>query len=447
VPTRMALVSEVGIQQTRAVRLKERIASMNVFGAARLSSRVESEVQGLQGACVSRLAGATNNLAAVEWELDVCDWAPDPVWLSRSIRPPSCNKAVSVDVIAAGGQWWLEAKASLPFGLGSTAWVDLMGQLDRLTCNARASFCGRRRPQVIVVFRHACPDEVRAALRGRGVGCICARSDGKLPPPMAIDQLVEPRLPLRLHVSPRATSLPDETWSPPSCLLLDVSSLLCLLSTSCRVSSTDSRLISWAAHNEHWARSLREEVQSPLLPTLSRLLEGHCQWKVRASELERCDAVVLMAGGAAERARWAALRPLLLVLDERIDECTAAGNAKAAGATSSSKGGTSGGAESAAEVTTEPLQAMMSALEQSMSSVSKTHLELLLDVAAADALLCTANGRLLRRVPEHVHVRAHVHSARWLVGDVIPLDADEAWHLDAEPRTALLGTGRRRRAS
>ena len=146
--------------QAQALQLCDRISVIDTtLGASRLHSRVKSELVDLASASESRLSGAANNLGAIEWELDVLAWAPSPVAVSHHTQPPSCE-AATIDVVAADGHWWLEAKASLPFGLRSTAWVDLKHQLTRITKNARASFCGARRPSVIVAFRHACPAEV-----------------------------------------------------------------------------------------------------------------------------------------------------------------------------------------------------------------------------------------------------------------------------------------------
>ena len=72
-----------------------------------------------------------------------------------------------------------------------------------------------------------------------------------------------------------------------------------------------------------------------------------------------------------------------------------------------------------------------------MGGVAAAHRQLLVEGALADAILCTANGRLLRRVPEHVHLRAHVHEARWLVGDALPLEPEEASCLAADPTSCV----------
>ena len=178
---------------------------------------MEGELWGITASVssASRLAGAANNLVAVEWELDVMQWAPEPVALSHTVQPPSCP-AVTIDVVGAGGRWWLEAKASLPFGLGSSAWIDLEQQLSRLTRSARASFCGTARPDVLVVFKHPCPAEVQSALIDIGVTCITPHPDGSLPDPATVSSLVRPDAPTPLQ---------------PPCVLLDVSSLLCLISS------------------------------------------------------------------------------------------------------------------------------------------------------------------------------------------------------------------------
>ena len=203
-------------------------------------------------------------------------------------------------MVAAGGAWWLEAKASLPFGLGSTAWVDLTKQLERLTALQRTSLCGLRRPRLLVVFRHACPAEVHEALLRLGVTPISADADGRLPAPTAVA--------LQIGGASEAALL-----RPPS-VLLDVSTLLCILSSSCRASPDDPRLRAWAAPNEHWSRSLDEEQEAPLLPHLAQLLQRHTPWRARRADVDKCDALVAMAGGGAERARWKALRELLVVM-------------------------------------------------------------------------------------------------------------------------------------
>mmetsp|Transcript_6503 Transcript_6503/g.20226 ORF Transcript_6503/g.20226 Transcript_6503/m.20226 type:complete len:122 (-) Transcript_6503:60-425(-) len=115
-----------------------------------------------------------------------------------------------------------------------------------------------------------------------------------------------------------------------------------------------------------------------------------------------------MAGGAAERARWAALRPALVRLG----------------------GAAEGGG---------PPPSGLEALRRSLGGVSDAHRRLLLAAAAADALLCTANARLLRRVPDHVHLQTHVHEPRWLVGDALPLESGETERLALAAMPALLG--------
>ena len=230
-------------------------------GATRLLARTKSELVDMREASTSRLAGAANNLCAIEWELDVCAWAPEVVALAHTSHPPSLSPTI-VDVVGAGGKWWLEAKASLPFGLGSTAWADLTQQLARLTANAQSSLSGVHRPRVLVVFRHQCPEEVNEALLRLGVTPVVADDDGQLHDPSLVAASIggvhSPKLLLR----------------PPP-LLLDVSSLLCLLSSSCRPQlHGTARLREWAASNEHWSRSLGEEAEAPLLPTLSNLLRA-----------------------------------------------------------------------------------------------------------------------------------------------------------------------------
>ena len=111
-----------------ALRLRQKAAAEAAPGASRLQARLESELRDLPDATPSRLAGATNNLCAIEWELDVWAWAPEPVALSTTTNPPGCSFA-EVDVVAAGGLWWVEAKARHSFGLGSTAWADLKQQV------------------------------------------------------------------------------------------------------------------------------------------------------------------------------------------------------------------------------------------------------------------------------------------------------------------------------
>ena len=71
--------------EAKAVQLCERIKTFDgLRGSTRVLSRVQSELVDLQeNPSASRVAGAANNLAAIDWELDVCSWAPEPVALSR----------------------------------------------------------------------------------------------------------------------------------------------------------------------------------------------------------------------------------------------------------------------------------------------------------------------------------------------------------------------------
>ena len=396
--------------EAKGLRLCARIKTFDALpGSSRLLSRVQSELVDLRcDPSASRLAGAANNLAAIDWELDVCAWAPEPVALSHSTAGDCTGPPIPIDVVAAGGAWWLEAKATLPFGLGSTAWVDLTHQVARLMARARSSLSGAHRPRVLVLFRHACPEEVHEALDALGVVAVCASADGSLPEPTAIASLSEAEAAL---------------LRPPP-LLLDVSTLICLLSSTCRARPDEAALCAWAAPNEHWRRSLAEEARTPLLPRLGGLLRRHAPWLARATELERCDALVAMAGGAAERARWTALRKALVVVD-----CPTA--AEARGSTARSP---------AALVSATEARAVadgLDELQRSLGALSEAHRRLLLDSAAMGALLCTANGRLVRRVPENVHLRTHVHQVRWLVGDAIPLSDKERARLEAEPESVL----------
>jgi hypothetical protein len=407
---------DASVLASQACRLRERLSGSPARpGFQRLLSRVESEETAILssgGASSSRLHGAANNLAAVEWELDVYDWCPQPEELSRTVKPPGCC-SVAIDVVGARGHWWLEAKGSLPFGLGSTAWVDLQQQLGRLTKSADKSFCGAQRPKVLVVFKHACPDEIRRALVALGVSPVSpAAEDGKLPDPASVAAEVSPTSPTPVLRPPRA--------------LLDVSSLLCLLSSSCRLPASDPQLRAWAGSNEHWARSLDEEAEAPLLRRLGPLLRHHGPpWLVREADRERCDALVTMAGGEAERARWAALRPLLLIADKASAAATtmpahdeeeeAAGRAAAAG------------------------DLALAELHTSLSSMKDSHRQLMLDAAKAKALLYTANARLVRRIPEHVHLPTYVHPARWLVGDACGLLSEpERSQLEVDAASALV---------
>jgi len=407
-----AMAVDAATLEAHALQLYDRLSTFEAMpGALRLKGRLDSELVDLPGASASRLAGAHNNLAAIAWELDVCRWAPDVVALSRTTQPPLCT-AASVDVIAAGGDWWLEAKASLPFGLGSTAWADLAEQLARLNKNARSSFSGARRPRVLVVFRHACTAEVHAALLRLGVTPVSATPDGTLPEPALVASLMVPPEPARLQ--------------PPR-LVLDVSTLLGLLSSSCRTPPDEAQLRDWAAPNEHWQRSLDEEAQAPLLPSLRKLLRRHALWLVRPAELERCDALVAMAGGTAERARWVALRQLITVGEhlELQRQSDVSEQPRVAASTDSQPGGTA------------ECQESERSLGRSLGAMRPPHRQLLIDAAKAEALLCTANARLIRRVPKHVHLRVFVHPARWLVGDAIPLSAKEAAALKEQPQSVL----------
>ena len=201
--------------EAQARALQARILALDAApGASRLLSRVESELKGItSGASDSRLLGAANNLAAVAWELEVWAWAPEPVALAKTIRAPKCT-AVTIDAVAAGGSWWLEAKASLPFGLGSTAWQDLQEQLSRLMPNARACFSGVERPQVLVVFRHACPEEMVDKLRDLGVLAVStlprarARALARTP---ALAQTLTPTMTVTVIVTLTLT-LPQVWW-------------------------------------------------------------------------------------------------------------------------------------------------------------------------------------------------------------------------------------------
>ena len=447
----MAMSFDASALAARALKLCDRLTLLDdVPGASRVLARVNSELQdmrdgGGQAPSASRLAGAANNIAAIEWELDVFAWAPAPLALSQLAKPPGCT-AATVDAVVAGGHWWLEAKASLPFGLGSTAWIDLKDQLARLTKNARASLCGRRQPTVLVIFKHACPADVHESLVGLGVVPISAQADGTLPDPHGVAS----RLPVPF----------DLALSQPRALLLDVSSLLCLVSSSCRVPCDDPRLCSWAAANEHWSRSLQEEAERPLLPQLRALLCSSPVWLSRASEIERCDALVAMAGGEAERVRWAALRTLLCVAaspaaDAEVPNLSRQRKKPKHDSTQSAAVG-----DTVCDVTPtyvagaanpEQMPAAcnpagddakndqgLSALRKSLGGIGAAHRGLFLASAAADACLCTANGRLVRRMPLHVHLWTYVHQARWLVGEVIPLADEEAAQLAAEPRSAFV---------
>ena len=423
--------------ESRGLQLCQRIQSLEALpGASRLRSRVESELVDLSvTASASRLAGAANNLAAIEWELDVCAWAPTTVALAQTVQGPSRGRAhsgrpITVDVVSAGGTWWLEAKASLPFGLGSTAFVDLTQQLQRLCIAARSNLAGIHRPRVIVVFRHACPPEVAAAITSLGATPVCANREGILPDPATI--------------ASSTIGMTGVSLLQPPPLLLDVSSLLCLVSSSCRVPADDPRLRTWAAANEHWSRSLEEQHSTPLLAELRPLLERHRPWLVRRTDRSRCDALMEMAAGAAEHARWQALRTLIVTLDAPSDSPMSA--AGSVGGTDSGKlcpANSCGGVESERGAAQEAiargaLHEGRCALHKSLSSLSAPHRALILDAADADALLCTANGRLVRRVLESVFVRAHVHQARWLVGDAVPLCQSEATALKQDPEPVIL---------
>jgi len=264
----------------------------------------------------------------------------------------------------------------------------------------------------------------------------------------------------------------------------------------------DHRLRSWAQSNEHWLRSLDEESHAPLLPQLQRLLYRHRSWLVRSADLQRCHALVAMAGGAAEKARWAALLSLVLEVgiggDGRVEVTSGDGRVEVTsgdgrrlttcgkrglreiGSTADMaakdgmvvEGGDGGtlahradadGPVQSSPVETSPVQSsqvkssqaheaatdgsggargggrtLLSALHASLGSMSEAHRQLACDTAHAGALLCTANARLVRRLPDHVHLRTYVHQTRWLVGDAIALCEQERQQLEANPASVLL---------
>ena len=108
-----------------------------------------------------RAAGVANNVSGLEAELAVLRWAPDAVALGLAVRSFDGRPSASVDVVAGGGLWFVEVKAVAPFGLASSAWVELRAQAARLATCACAYHVGGRQPALLYVFTRGCSDEVQ----------------------------------------------------------------------------------------------------------------------------------------------------------------------------------------------------------------------------------------------------------------------------------------------
>lgn len=227
-------------------------------GASKLRARVATELAALDGAGTSgasRRQGASNNLSGFAAELQVWKWAPSPVALQRYVQTSDATQGAIVDVVAADGLWWLEVKAAAPFGTNSGSWVALRTQVLRLKACAACHLVGCRRPVVLVCFTLGCSDEVAQVLRALGVAVVQPESGGNLPPSLPLAASL--RLPLPPQTRPAQ---------------LDLSTLLALISSSVHLPPDDSRLQSWAATNEHWARSLKEEAPRTTWPKCGCLL-------------------------------------------------------------------------------------------------------------------------------------------------------------------------------
>ena len=66
---------DASVLASQAYVLRERLFASTIPGSNRVLSRVDSEMTSVTSSAstTSRLHGAANNLAAVEWELDVLD--------------------------------------------------------------------------------------------------------------------------------------------------------------------------------------------------------------------------------------------------------------------------------------------------------------------------------------------------------------------------------------
>lgn len=240
-------------------QLLEEIDALAVPGIERLRARVCEDLAVLARASLTvvQQQGAINNLCGAAAELQIWKWAPAPLAMQHGVQ--SANKAdqATVDVVAASGLWWLEVKATAPFGVSSSAWAALRAQVIRLKACAASHVIGRHRPVVIVVFTVGCTDEVACALRILGVHAVRPeQSSGALPPALAL--AAQLGLPMAKERRPAH---------------LDVSTLLALISSSVHLPPEHSSLQRWAASNEHWKRSLDEEVTlTPRASTPQRAL-------------------------------------------------------------------------------------------------------------------------------------------------------------------------------
>ena len=143
------------------------------------------------------------------------------------------------------------------------------------------------------------------------------------------------------------------------------------------------------------------------------------------------DVVEADHRGGDERRRWLSLKaklvivesPALLhvdVIDGELEDC----NGNSAGVLGDSPSTPTSDPSMGCDaprigLRLDPAAASLWDLYRALSRVrqlSHAHLQLILTAAANGALLYTANGRLVRRVPPHITIDAYVHEARWLCG-------------------------------
>ncbi|GBF89975.1 hypothetical protein Rsub_02681 [Raphidocelis subcapitata] len=309
---------------------------------------------------------------------------------------------VEVDVVAHGGQTWIEVKGSQAFGVGSKRWLGAEGlkqQVAAMVAVARSPGCAvRYRPPQVVVF---CPlgadPEVAAELEAMGA-----------------------------RVASGIGSLADlpEPHPPPATTNLDTTSLCALVSEVSHRPTGDPEIAAWAARTSHWAGCVAAERERRVLSELGPFVSSGRRLIAASTAVDQFERL-LVFGGPSERRRWREeVLPRIEVYEAAGDDGgaaeAAADGSGARAATSSSGDGGSGADGRPSAAAAPPPARRVFRMPPAIAQLQQQQ-QLRCDVfglgLALEALTLTANSNAVRHLgDQRVALEARVHRPVWLTG-------------------------------
>ncbi|KAI8465419.1 MAG: hypothetical protein J3K34DRAFT_461429 [Monoraphidium minutum] len=332
-----------------------------------------------------KVQGIVNNIRGLVSELQALCEAPGAVAVVKKFRGPPAGGGgggggggVEVDVVAHGGQTWIEVKGCQVFGLGSARWAGPQGlkaQVEAMLAAAAApgNAARFRPPQVVVYCPFGADPEVVAELEAMGASA--AVGIGSL------------------------AGLP-EPHPPPAVTNLDTTTMCGLVSEVSHRPPADPQLVQWAARTRHWRDCLAAEAAGSLLVELAPHLAPGRRVVAAAAAVAQFEKLLADFGGPREAARW---RGEVL---PRIEVFHAAE-------------GVAGEGEAAAHPAEAPAPPREFAVPPPVAALSLTrHQAHVFGLGLAlEALTLTANSNAVRFAGDScVALEAVVHRPVWLTG-------------------------------